>query len=596
MTEVILRYQAEVRPNSYDPETRTGEAVIASDRVIAGVKIDFGSFFASGLPQSLPLQTDHDNAVMNKRGEWSDLKIERAADGTSLLVGRFRLSKRTDNEPLHTLLSEGLLRFFSVQFAVSKQRTATDTTTGRKVRIALRGKLVEASFVNNPADPIATIRSEKMPKAKTAPLPDDDNDDPVIETRMTAEQWDTVCRSAGVPDAVREAIRESDAEDADKMKIALAAVEKKTPTVRSDRRPDDQTLDNPTVLRQAAINAFDAINRGQAPEGVASAVFAEGEVAFAKRLLRNAGENIVGMSDSMVLRNAAATSDYAIIAGGTFNLSMRREYEAQASPLNALFGRATVASFNKETSGLVDWTTLSIGDKLENGNYKYSYVDESGETIFVHTIGGITGVSRELSINAAGRLGNLGQKFGKRLAADIADRQVAFIEQASFAGPKMADGKTVFHADRGNIETFTQTEADYIKQLMGFRSDMSKRKGKGNVMIGEYPTHWLVHSEYEEVALRILANITANTIADVNPIAGKLQVVVEPRLSNPAKSWLAAEPAKMDGATRVFLRGHEAPFTDSRQNFDTDAIDFKIRQDFGLGWLEWRSWTRLDHT
>lgn len=130
---------------------------------------------------------------------------------------------------------------------------------------------------------------------------------------------------------------------------------------------------------------------------------------------------------------------------------------------------------------------------------------------------------------------------------------------------------------------------------MQFRAAMPKRKGAGNVMIGEYPTHWLVHSDFEETALRILANITANNITDFNPLAGKLQVVVEPRLSDVSKSWLAVEPSKMDGATRVLLRGNEAPFTDSRQNFETDNIDFKIRQDFGLGWLEWRSWTRLDH-
>jgi predicted hydrocarbon binding protein len=275
---------------------------------------------------------------------------------------------------------------------------------------------------------------------------------------------------------------------------------------------------------------------------------------------------------------------------------MRREYEGQASPVAALFGRSTVSSFNKETVGLVDWTTLAIGEKLENGRYRSSYVDESGETIFVYTIGGVTAVSRELSINAGSRLGNMGQKYGKRLAADLADRSVAFLQQASYAGPTMKDGKAVFHADRGNIETFAQTESTYIASVMKFRSDMAKRKGKGDVMIGEYPTHWLVHSDYEETAVRILASVTANTIADVNPLAGKLQIVVEPRLSAANKSWLAVEPSKMDGATRVYLQGNEAPFTDSRQNFDTDNIDFKIRQDFGLGWLEWRSWTRLDHT
>lgn len=81
----------------------------------------------------------------------------------------------------------------------------------------------------------------------------------------------------------------------------------------------------------------------------------------------------------------------------------------------------------------------------------------------------------------------------------------------------------------------------------------------------------------------------------MNPLAGKLTIVVEPRLSRSDRSWLVVQPSKMDGAVSVFLRGHEAPFTDTRQNWDTDALEFKIRHAFGLGWLEWRSWTRLDH-
>jgi hypothetical protein len=153
----------------------------------------------------------------------------------------------------------------------------------------------------------------------------------------------------------------------------------------------------------------------------------------------------------------------------------------------------------------------------------------------------------------------------------------------------------VFHASRGNIVDLTLDGQSEVKQVMSARSAMAKRKGVGNVMIGVYPTHWLVHSDFEDTALRLVASIQASAIADVNPLAGKLQVVVEPRLSNPDASWLVAEPSKMDGAVRVFLQGQEAPFTDSRINFDTDAVQFKIRHPFGLGWLEWRSWTRLDH-
>lgn len=213
----------------------------------------------------------------------------------------------------------------------------------------------------------------------------------------------------------------------------------------------------------------------------------------------------------------------------------------------------------------------------------------------VAVIGGITSKSYELTINAGSRLGNEGTQFGKRMAAEVADRQVIFLEQAGGAGPTMKDGTPVFHASRGNVETFTLDSSTEISQLMGFRADMAARKGAGNVMIGVYPATWLVHRDFEETALRLLSAVQASAVADVNPLAGKLQVVVEPRLGDPETSWLVAAPAKMDGAVRIFLQGQEAPFTESRIDFETDAVQFKIRHPFGLGWLEWRSWTRLDH-
>lgn len=593
MTQTVHRFQATARPNSYDPETRTFTVVaITGGKVDRGAYfevVDIDRFFAAGLPESLPLQTDHSTSVRDTIGRLTNFRLETLPDGTRAVLADATLSSRADNEALAANLKDGMQTGFSVGFQVARWVNGTDPATGKKVRTAVAGRMFEGSLVMLPADPLSTVRSNSMPTMNPAPGEDED------VSQSNDIQLRSLALAAGVADTVINAVLATDATTEQKMQTMLATLNAK-PTVRTASNHNDETLDNPQVLRRAAVEAFDAVNRGEAPAGNAAAVFADGEAAFARRLLRNAGENIIGLSDDMVKRNAAATSDYAIIAGATFNLSMRREYEAQSSPVSALFGRTTVSSFNKETVGLVDWTTLAIGDKLENGHYRASYVDESGETVFVYTIGGVTAISREFSINAGSRLGNMGQKYGKRLAADVADRQVAFLVQDSFAGPKMADNTAVFHAGRGNIETFAQDAETYVAKVMGFRSKMAKRKGKGDVMIGEYPTHWLVHSDYEETAVRILASVTASTIADVNPLAGKLQVVVEPRLTDAAKSWLAVEPAKMDGATRVYLRGQEAPFTDSRQNFDTDNIDFKIRQDFGLGWLEWRSWTRLDHT
>ena len=588
MSRLIRRLQASAAPNSFDPETRTFTVIVATDAPVdrgGYVEVlDLKSFGAEGWPESLPLQTDHSGSVRDTVGTLTNFRMETLHDGVTALVADGRLSSRADNEAIAANLKDGVQTSFSISFSVSKWREGKDAATGRKVRTAIAGRLIEGSLVVNPADPLSKIRSNPM-----------DPEDDVIETRMTPEQWDTVCRAAGVPDDVREALRASDAADDEKMRIALAATENRQTSVRTARQHNDQSLDNPDVLRTAVIGFYDAVNRGEAPTGQAAEVFAQGERALNERLCRNAGISTVGLSDAEVSRRAATTPDFPIIAGGTFNLAMRRELDAAASPIAALFGRDTVSTFNAETRALADWTSLAIADKLEDGHYKHSFIHETGETVQVAIIGGITSKSYELTINAGSRLGNDGTQFGKRMAAEIADRQVAFVEQASSAGPTMKDGNPVFHASRGNIADFTLDGSTEIKQLMGLRSGMAKRKGVGDVMIGTFPSHWLVHSDFEETALRLLAAVQASAIADVNPLAGKLQVVVEPRLADPDVSWLVATPAKMDGAVRVYLQGQEAPFTDSRINFDTDAVQFKIRHPFGLGWLEWRSWTRLDH-
>ncbi|KAB0572622.1 HK97 family phage prohead protease [Brucella pituitosa] len=588
MTNLVRRFQAQSKPNSYDPETRSFTVVVATSAPVNCGNhfevLDLASFGATGWPESLPLQTDHSISVRDTVGILKNFRLETIEGDIQALIAEGRLSSRADNDALAANLKDGVQSSFSISFSVSKWRDSKDPATGRKIRTALSGKLIEGSFVVNPADPHSKIRSRPM-----------DPEDVIEINRMSVEQWDTVCRAAGVPDAVREALRNSDAPDSERTALALAAVERSAPPVRTIRQHNDDTLDNPVVLRNAVVNFYDAVNRGEQPNGQAAEVFAQGERALAERLCRNAGITTIGLSDAEVVRRAATTSDFPLIAGGTFNLAMRRELDAAASPMAALFGRDSVSTFNAETRGLADWTSLAIADKLESGEYKHSFIHETGETVSVAVIGGITSKSYELTINAGSRLGNDGTQFGKRMAAEIADRQVAYVQQGSLSGPKMKDGQTVFHASRGNIVDFTLDSQTEVKQIMGARSAMAKRKGVGNVMIGVYPTHWLVHSDFEETALRLLASIQASAIADVNPLAGKLQVVVEPRLTDPDASWLVAAPSKMDGAVRVYLQGQEAPFTDSRIDFNTDAVQFKIRHPFGLGWLEWRSWTRLDH-
>jgi hypothetical protein len=315
-----------------------------------------------------------------------------------------------------------------------------------------------------------------------------------------------------------------------------------------------------------------------------------------RRYLRRAGQSVTGLSDAEVIMRALSTSDMPIIAGQSVMVAMRRIYEAAVSPMAIVFGTREVSDFRPVVEALVDWTPLRIGTVNELGEFKSSYVTESGETISIYTIGGITGVSRQLYINGAGALGNLSTAHGRRLAADVNDRMVAFITQNALAGATMKDTSPFFAVGRGNIAALTIDDpGTVIESAMAARAAASKRKGAGDVMIGVAPTFWIVPAEFEGTAIRALAAVSATEVANVNPLAGKLTVLAEPRFASPTTSYLVAPPAALDGLVRVNLAGAPGPYVESRWGFEVDSLQLKIRQDIGFGAVEWRSWTRLDH-
>ncbi len=72
MTNLVRRFQAQSKPNSYDPETRSFTVVVATSAPVnCGSHfevLDLASFGANGWPDSLPLQTDHSISVRDTVG------------------------------------------------------------------------------------------------------------------------------------------------------------------------------------------------------------------------------------------------------------------------------------------------------------------------------------------------------------------------------------------------------------------------------------------------------------------------------------------------------------------------------------------------
>lgn len=156
--------------------------------------------------------------------------------------------------------------------------------------------------------------------------------------------------------------------------------------------------------------------------------------------------------------------------------------------------------------------------------------------------------------------------------------------------PAMSDGVAVFHADHGNLsETFAAPAHDI---LAAARLSMRRQTGLGGQLINATPRFVLVPPELEDFGERALAEIAATKTADHNPF-DNLTLLVDARLTDPEQWYVFADPATIDGLEYAYLEGAPGPQIETRQGFEVDGVQMKVRLDFGCGWIDHRGWHRV---
>jgi hypothetical protein len=471
----------------------------------------------------------------------------------------------------------------SIGFSVSEWR---DDQNGRT---ATKSRLIEVSFVAIGGDPNAKVRSQNMPDIIDVLTP---------EQRVTRnKERRTLCRSLNLSQAFEDEALDSDWDNDEFNRRALAYVQARSYRVTPTRTDHNtETLDNPQVFKRAASEAITAHVLGKPPaEGPALELYQRGWDGLHMEMLRRAGQPTTGNRAEMITR-ALTTSDLPMISGPALYQIVMTQYTALLSPTGALFAPRTLQDFNPQREVLADWTGIVIDQVREHGEYQSTFIDDRGETYKLESYGAILGVSRQLWINGSAALGNMSTMLSRRLAAFVNDKRVAYIVQNSLAGPVMADTKAVSIPTVATFASLDTTDVTtVIDGVLAERSNMATRKGSGDVMIGATPRYWLVPAKFEPTAIRALATIAAYQAENVNPLSGKLELIMEPRLEDADTSYLVASTAAMEGAVQASLAGEPGPFTDSRWGWEVDALEFKVREDLGFGWPEWRFWTRLDH-
>lgn len=551
------------RAGELDEASRTFGAIVATSTPVAR-RDSKGPFLEILDPAGLqnepeddtPLLVDHRANARETVGRATGFTVDGPAVNATL-----RLGWADDVEPLIQRVRDGTLRHVSAGYRVTEWREGRDDQ-GQRTKTATRWVILEISLTPIPADRNAVIK-----RSGTLPFDTPEARDSFVEEIRSlaglSEEW-----ADGLPDDADEtAIRASARE---------AMTQRQAPRIRITRSHDD-----PAAIQTRAADALAfRMAGGELPE--ASREFVNMSLReMAQDSLQRAGTSTRGMSADEVFARSLGTSDFTLLVSNAMGKVAMASYQAAESPLKTLARQRTLPNF-KESTAIRLGEMGRLEEMTEHGEFTHTSRAEAGETLHLKTFGRAIAVSRKLLIDDdLALLGDMTAAMGKAAAQTEAEELVALLT----SNPALSDGTPVFHASRGN------TVADGLEDagtLDAARQHLRTVKGlDGKTIIAAKPRYLVVGPALETTAEKLLAQIYATRTDDVNPHAGKLQLVVEPRIAD--DSWFVlADPAQVPSLQYAYLAAAQGVQIQRQESWDSLGLKFRAWLDFGCGWLDWR--------
>ncbi len=313
----------------------------------------------------------------------------------------------------------------------------------------------------------------------------------------------------------------------------------------------------------------------------------------ARASLARIGRSTDGMTQMDIVAAAFTQggSDFPVLLENTMHKALLAAYATAALTWNRFCSTGSVSDFRAHNR----YRLGSFGN-LDSINELGEYINKSipdGEkaSIQAGTKGNIINISRQAVINDdLGAFVGLSDMLGRAAARTIEADVYALLALNGGLGPVMADGKTLFHADHGNVGTgaaISVASIDADRVLMAGQKDIS-----GNDYLDLRPSVLLVPTGLGGTA-RVINGAqydpdTANKMQRPNMVNGLYADIVDtPRLSG-TRRYSFADATTAPVLEVAFLDGNQQPFLEVKDGFDVDGARYKVRLDYGVGAVDFR--------
>ncbi len=348
-----------------------------------------------------------------------------------------------------------------------------------------------------------------------------------------------------------------------------------------DRLADYKAAATDVLLQRAGIKVAQ-------PHPAARDLSRESVLTMAENILSMSGRSDVrNMGRDALIQAAMSTSDFPQLLSATAKKAMAVGYE-NAPNGHALFtSERDVTDFKAST--LVNMSEApGLLEVPELAEYKAGAMEDSASTFKLATFGRVMHLSRQALVNDdLGAFTMLPASFGAAARRLEADKVFGLLTD----NPAMGDGKTLFHADHGNVGVAAKLS---LESLGAARAAMRKQKGiAGLGYIDPQPRFLIVPVGLETTAEQLIASLVDPSRSNATPsleFVRGLTLIADPRLDeNSETAWyLAADPRQIDTIARAYLVNQPRPYLEENQEFLRDALSWKVRLDFAAGVMNWR--------
>jgi hypothetical protein len=309
-------------------------------------------------------------------------------------------------------------------------------------------------------------------------------------------------------------------------------------------------------------------------------------VELARHGLLLAGQSPRGVPMDMLGR-ALTTSDFPYILADVAHKSLNAGFEAAEETWPIWCGTGQVSDFKTHNAPRAGETD-DLDEIGEHEEYKYGSRAEAREQYQIVTYGKLFKISRQTIINDdLNALTDVPAQHGQAAARKIGDIAYAVL----IANSAMGDGKALFHVDHLNLAG--TGGAPGIATLGAAVQAMKLQKDIGGKRrLNIRPVFFIGPVAMETLCEQLFKSNLEGTQAKpnlINPYSGAYFTrVYEPRLDDSSSAvWYLA--AQIGRTIKVFfLNGVQQPYLETKQGWNVDGVEYKVRIDAGAKAMDWR--------